>query len=72
MNKILTAIALAIALPAIAHAQAAPPTPPTEKNCCCDKMGEKMKCCDKHGDAGGAHEEHSGHEQHQQHDKPKH
>lgn len=71
MNKILTAIAIALALPAIAHTQTAPPTPPAEKNCCCDKMGEKMKCCDKHGDAGANHDGHSG-EQHQQHDKSKH
>ncbi len=42
MNKILTAIALTIALPAVAHAQAAPaPTPKTD---CCEKMKD-MDCC---------------------------
>ena len=37
MNKILTAVALSIAIPAVAHAQAAP-APAAEKDCC-----EKMK-----------------------------
>jgi len=39
MKKILTAIALTIALPAVAHAQAAP-----AKADCCEKQG-KMDCC---------------------------
>ena len=39
MKKILTAIALTIALPAVAHAQAAP-----AKAGCCEKMKD-MNCC---------------------------
>ena len=39
MKKILTAIALTIALPAVAHAQAAP-----AKADCCEKH-DKMDCC---------------------------
>jgi hypothetical protein len=38
MNKILTAIALTIALPAVAHAQTAPASAP--KADCCEKMKE--------------------------------
>lgn len=41
MKKILTAIALTIALPAVAHAQAAP----AAKMACCDKMKDKCDCC---------------------------
>ena len=44
MNKILTAIALSIALPAVAHAQAAP-TPAAEKDCCEKMKAEGKKCC---------------------------
>ena len=41
MKTLLTAIALTIALPSIAHAQAAPP-----KGDCCEKMkAEGKKCC---------------------------
>jgi len=49
MNKILTAIALSIALPAVAHAQAAPA--PAPKSDCCEKMDKpcckdmKSDCC---------------------------
>ena len=39
MKKILTAIALTIALPAVAHAQATP-----AKADCCEKMKD-MNCC---------------------------
>ena len=42
MKKILTAIALTIALPAVAHAQAAAPAAKME---CCEKMKEKCGCC---------------------------
>jgi hypothetical protein len=61
MNKILTAIALTIALPAVAHAQAAP----APKADCCEKMkAEGKECCCKdmagkdHADHG---KEHAGH-----------
>ena len=44
MNKILTAIALSIAPPAVAHAQAAP----APKEDCCEKMKAQGKeCCCK-------------------------
>ncbi len=48
MTKILTAIALAIALPAVAHAQAAPT--PAPKADCCEKMkAAGMDCMDMMG-----------------------
>lgn len=51
MNKILAAIALTIALPAVAYAQSAPAPAPmanccetmNDKDCCKDKS--KMDCC---------------------------
>ena len=46
MKKLLTAIALSIALPAVAHAQAAPV--PAPKADCCEKMkseGKECACC---------------------------
>ena len=59
MNKILTAIALSIALPAVAHAQAAPA--PEAKQDCCEKMKtEGKECCCKDM-AGKDHAEHSDH-----------
>lgn len=45
MNKLITAVALAIALPGVAHAQAAPAEKPKME--CCEKMKEKCACCDK-------------------------
>jgi hypothetical protein len=67
MNKILIAIALTIALPAVAHAQAAP----APKADCCEKMkAEGKECCckgmdkDQHGQRGmrdGA-DAHAGHD----------
>ena len=67
MKKILTAIALTIALPAVAHAQAAPA--PAAKMECCEKMKEKCDCCkdmakmdhDKQGMKAGA-DPHAGHD----------
>lgn len=55
MKNIVAAIALTIALPAVAHAQAAPA--PAPKADCCDKMKDKMDCCK---DMAG--KEHAGHE----------
>jgi hypothetical protein len=46
MKKILTAIALSIALPAVAHAQAAP-APAPEKDCCEKMKAEGKECCCK-------------------------
>lgn len=60
MTKILTAIALAIAIPAVAHAQAAPA--PEAKQDCCEKMkAEGKKCCCK----DMADKDHAGHGEHQ-------
>lgn len=43
MKKMLTAIALTIAIPAVAQAQTAPA--PAAKMACCEKMKEKCDCC---------------------------
>jgi hypothetical protein len=45
MNKLMTAVALAIAFPGVAQAQAAPAEKPKME--CCEKMKEKCACCDK-------------------------
>lgn len=71
MNKLLTAIALTIALPAVAHAQAAP----APKADCCEKMKAKGKeCCCKdmsgkdHGaDAHAGHDKSGSADSHQSH-----
>ncbi|HET7710105.1 MAG TPA: hypothetical protein VFK50_11360 [Sphingomicrobium sp.] len=72
MKKILTAIALSIAIPAVAHAQTAPaPAPKME---CCEKMkAEGKECCCKdmakmdHGntDMKGGADAHAGHDKSQ-------
>ena len=75
MKTMFAALALAIAIPGIAHAQTAPPPAPEKiMECCCEKMGVKMDCCDKHGKAGAGQDEHAGHDmsQPQQHQKPQH
>ena len=43
MKMILTAVALSIALPSIAHAQA--PVPPTKEDCCAKMKAKGKKCC---------------------------
>jgi hypothetical protein len=73
MNKILTAIALAIALPAVAHAQTAPAP---EKDCCEKMKAEGKECCCKdmakkdHGEHDMKQHDHApqgeGHADHQQ------
>lgn len=45
MNKLTTAVALAIALPGVAHAQAAPAEKPKME--CCERMKDRCACCDK-------------------------
>lgn len=68
MKMYLAAVALAVAFPAVAHAEATP-APKAEKPCCCEKMDRKMACCEAHmkqkdhdGQAeSDAHEEHGGH-----------
>lgn len=65
MKKILTAIALTIALPAVAHAQAAAAATME----CCEKMKDKCDCCkdmakmdhDKHDMKAGS-DPHAGHD----------
>jgi hypothetical protein len=69
MKKLLTAIALTIALPAVAHAQGAPA--PASKMACCEKMkaaGKECCCKDmakmdhsKHDMKGGT-DPHAGHD----------
>ena len=67
MKKILTAIALTIALPAVAHAQTAPA--PAAKMACCEKMKDKHDCSknmakmdhDMQGMKAGA-DPHAGHD----------
>ena len=69
MKKMLTAIALTIAIPAVAHAQAAPA--PAMKMACCEKMKADGKdcCCkdmakmdhEKHDMKAGA-DPHAGHD----------
>lgn len=64
MKKFLTAVAFAIALPAIAHAET-PPSAPAKADCC-DKMKAEGKpcCCDD-----TAHKADAGHMHDMQHDK---
>ena len=45
MHKLITVVALAIALPGVARAQAAPAEKPKME--CCDKRKETCGCCDK-------------------------
>lgn len=52
MKKILTAMALSMAIPSMAQAQAAP----APKMGCCEKMKEKCACCEDM--AGKGHEGH--------------
>lgn len=79
MKKLLTAIALSIVVPAVAHAQAAP----APKADCCEKMkaeGKECCCCKemakmdhgKHGMKDGAdahvgHDKSGGADSHQNH-----
>jgi hypothetical protein len=69
MKKILTAIAVSVALPALAHAQAVPA--PASKMACCEKMkAEGKECCCKdmakmdHGnhDMKAGADPHAGHD----------
>lgn len=65
MNKLIAAVALAIALPGVAHAQAAPAEKPKME--CCEKMKEKCACCDKiakpaSGTEAPSSDPHAGHD----------
>ena len=71
MKKILTAIAITIALPAVAHAQAAPV--PAPQMACCEKMKAKGKecCCkDMAKMDHGKHDMKAGADAHAGHDMP--
>ena len=69
MMKLMTAIALTITLPAVAHA--ADPAPQPKQDCCEKMKAEGKKCCcddmaDKDHAGHGEHGSHSsGHEGHQ-------
>ena len=67
MMKLLSAIALSIALPAVAHA--ADPAPEAKQDCCEKKKAEGKECCCKEhakDHAGnGDHAEHDSHQGHQ-------
>jgi uncharacterized protein involved in copper resistance len=58
MNKLLTAIALTIARPAVAHAQAAPAPAPKEEKCDCCKHMAKMDHAKHKKDGADAHAGH--------------
>ncbi|MFA9201560.1 MAG: hypothetical protein ACEQR8_10340 [Cypionkella sp.] len=65
MNKLMAAVALAIALPGVAHAQAAPAEKPKME--CCERMKEKCACCDKMagkpaGSTDSSSDPHAGHD----------
>ncbi len=66
MNKYVTAIALAIALPAVAHAQSAA-APAAKMDCCAKMKAEGKECCCKdmarmdHGKKAAA-DAHAGHD----------
>ena len=65
MKKLLTAIALSIALPAAAYA--ADPAPQPKQDCCEKMKAEGKKCCcdDMDHKNHAEHGEHGGHEGHQ-------
>lgn len=66
MYNTLAAVALAIALPGVAHAEAASAEKPKME--CCEKMKDKCECCDKEAakpaDSGTASSSnpHAGHD----------
>jgi len=71
MKKMLTAIALSIAIPAMAHAQAAPA--PASKMACCEKMkadGKECCCNDMAKMDHGKHDMKAGADAHAGHDMP--
>lgn len=54
--------AIALALPAIAHAGTAPvPTPAPKMECCCKDMAKPMDCCKEKKGGEPAPSEHEGH-----------
>jgi hypothetical protein len=71
MNKLLTAIALSIALPAVAHAAEPAPAPEAKQDCCEKMKAEGKKCCcddmakKDHAEHGEQGSQMGGHEAHQ-------
>jgi len=63
MKKLLTAIALTIAFPAVA--QAADPAPRPKHDCCEKMKAEGKACCCKDMD----HQDHAGHGDHSAHQR---
>ena len=60
MKKIPLAIALAIGLPSVGHAQLTPPAPAAASKDCCEKMkAEGKKCCCDEMDKSGQHDQHT-------------
>ena len=57
MNKLLTAIALSIAIPAAAHAAEPDPAPEAKQDCCEKMKAEGKECCCKDMD----HKDHADH-----------
>lgn len=64
MKTLILALGLTVALPSIAHAQAAPAPAPEAKKCCCEKMAadKKMDCCKEHDHAKTGADAHAGHD----------
>jgi hypothetical protein len=60
----IAAIAMSIAIPGIAHAEAASEKPKME--CCCKDMAKPMDCCEKHARGKAGQDEHAGHDMGQQ------
>jgi hypothetical protein len=63
MNKLLTAIALTIALPTVAHAAEPAPAPEAKQDCCGKMKAEGKECCCKDMD----HKDHAQHGEHETH-----
>ena len=63
MKMLIAAIALSVALPAVAHAEATPaPSEKPKMKCCCKDMAKPMKCCEEHGRGKADQNEHAGHD----------
>ena len=64
MMKLLTAIALSIALPAVAHAAEPAPQPEAKQDCCEKMKHDGKECCCEDMD----HKDHAGHDAHAEHE----
>ena len=65
MNKLMIAIALSIALPAVGHAADPAPAPEAKQDCCEKMKAESKECCCK----DMAKKDHAGHGEHGDHAK---